>query len=199
MTISQRDFTREWFQSRANQVFTSRELRERLTADYESLTGKIFGDPEKMVRDLFKLKFIERPSEGRYVFQSDHDLHKGKVDFSEKERIEIFERDSFQCVICKRGSQDGIFLSVGFAKSLLRGGLPTVENGRTFCPRHKFISEVGQSSHSRSARLRHINALFPSSDKVSARGQVFWEELIDLLCKHGVNEAHIYGSPLKDL
>lgn len=179
-------------------MFTSRELREQLTADYESLTGKVFGDPEKMVRDLFKLNYIKRPFEGNYVFQSDHDPYKGKTGFTEKETIEIFERDNFQCVICKRGAQEGILLSVGFAKSLLRGGPPTIENGRTFCPRHKFISEIGQTSHARSSKLRHLNALFPTSDRANARSQKFWEEFIDLLCKHGVDESLIFGATPKD-
>ena len=193
MSVSQRAFTREWFQNRPNQIFSSRELREHLTADYESLTGKVFGDPEKMVRDLFKLNFIERPYEGHYVFQSQDYPHKEKLNFAENETIEIFERDNFQCVICKRGSQDGILLSVGFAKSILRGGQPSIENGRTFCQRHRFISEIGQSSHSRSSHLRHLNSVFPSSDKASARSQTFWEELIDLLLKYGIEESEIYG------
>jgi hypothetical protein len=179
-------------------VFTSRELREQLTADYESLTGKVFGDPEKMVRDLFKRDFIQRPFEGHYVFQSDHDPHKGKTSFSEKETIEIFERDNFQCVICKRSSKDGILLSVGFAKSLLRGGRAIIENGRTFCPRHRFISEIGQTSPTRSSHLRRLNLVLPTNDKASARSQKFWEELIDLLCKYGVDERSIYGELPED-
>jgi hypothetical protein len=91
-----------------------------------------------------------------------------------------------------RGEKDGIHVSVGFAKSLLLGGLPVVENGKTFCQRHKFISEVGQTSHSRSAQLRRLNALLPLSDKGSAGSQTFWEDLIDLLGKYGVTESQIY-------
>jgi hypothetical protein len=192
MPISQRDFTSDWFRKRPNQIFTARELRERLTADYETLTGKIFGDPEKMVRMLFQENFIERPYDGHYVFQSDNDPYMGKFNFTEKEMIEVLERDNFKCVICKRGETEGISLSVGFAKSVLRGGLASVENGRTFCQRHKFISEIGQSSHSRSAQLRRLNALFPMSDKGGARSQTFWEDLIDLLGKYGVKEDQIY-------
>jgi hypothetical protein len=184
MPISQRDFTREWFEKRPNQVFTSRQLREQLTADYESLTGKVFGDPEKMVRDLFKLNFLERPYDGKYVYRSDDDVAKtkAKTKFSRKEAMEILERDKFRCVICKRDVNDGVLLSVGFAKSLLRGGQISISNGRTFCLRHKFISEIGQSSHSRSSQLRHLNALLPTNDKANARSQNFWEDFIDLLC-----------------
>jgi hypothetical protein len=199
MTISQRDFTQDWFIKRPNQIFTSRQLRELLTAEYESLTGKVFGDPEKMVRDLYKINFLERPTEGNYVYRSFADEGVSKTGFSQAERIRILERDNFQCVICKRGAQDGIFLSVGFAKSLMRGGQPTVDNGRTFCPRHKFISEIGQSSNARTDHIRHLNAVLPSSDKANARSQEFWEEFIELLCKYGVDEALIYGAMPQDL
>jgi hypothetical protein len=198
MTVSQRDFTRDWFEKRPNQVFTSRQLREMLTADYESLTGKVFGDPEKMVRDLFKARFLERPSEGHYVYRTTGAKGKNKTGFTQKETMEILERDDFLCVICKRGAKDGVLLSVGFAKSLLRGGQLSIANGRTFCPRHKFISEIGQSSNSRTSHIRHLNAVLPSSDKANARSQSFWEEFIDLLSKYGVDETLIYGTSPED-
>ena len=101
-------------------------------------------------------------------------------------------------MICKRDAKDGVLLSVGLAKSLLRGGQISISNGRTFCPRHKFISEIGQSSHSRSNQIRHLNALLPSNDKANARSQSFWEDFIDLLCKYGVDEALIYGASTEE-
>jgi hypothetical protein len=196
MRLSQRDYARQWFLARPNRIFSSRELREQLAGDYEVSTGRAFGDPEKAVRELFKLGFLQRPFEGHYLYETDvqnsADLSSGSGDeFPEDTQIKILERDEFKCVICKRGVNEGALVSVGFAKSNLRGGRATVENGRTFCVRHKLISELSQTSMPRTANLRAVNALLPISERSGARAQMFWEELLDLLKKYGVSERDI--------
>lgn len=54
----------------------------------------------------------------------------------------ILERDGYKCVICGRGTKDGVELQVDHIKPKYLGGQSTIENGQTLCAQHNFIKKT---------------------------------------------------------
>ncbi len=191
--MNQNEFARDWFYKHQNQIFSAHDLRESLTAEYRAATGQEFGDPGKMIRQLCKDNFLQRVRRGFFKYDPDKESRELIELFTDEDKAAIFERDGFRCAVCRRGTDEGVEVSVCYAKSPARGGKLDIENGRIFCSRHRFISETAQDSSSQVRNLRRLVSLFPMNDRSGARAQIFWEELVDLIGTYGVSEKELFS------
>lgn len=62
-------------------------------------------------------------------------------DFTQKQKDEILKRDGYKCVICGRGTKDGVELHIDHIKPKNLGGKADIENGQTLCAQHNFIKK----------------------------------------------------------
>ena len=183
------EFVLQWFRSHEFERFTTQQLQVALKCDYHKATGKIFGDPARTARKLHELGRLQRNPRGKiqnFWYDSKLDNVEQTEVFTEEEITAILERDGYQCAVCKKGPANSVKVSVGYAVSVKRGGKLDVLNGRTLCPRHKFILETAQDSEVSAANFRKLRKEFPQIGKISVKGMKFWEEFLDLLTRYDI-------------
>ena len=187
--MNQLEFLLEFMKSKPNRRFTPEQLREKVDDEYQLRFGSSFKDVNKAARTLARLGRIQRePKNKAKHYWFDPQLEIVPEAFDELEINQIFERDNFACVNCKRGSADGVKISVGYAKSRMRGGKFDISNGRTLCPIHRWILETAQDSDEARQNWRKLLGELPKIGE-SARAQKFWDEFVELMRKHGVDPS----------
>ncbi len=187
--MNQLEFLFEFLKSKPNQRFTPEQLREKVASEYQLRFDSSFKDVNKAARTLARRGRIQRePEKKANHYWFDAQLEIIPEEFDELEVNQIFERDNFACVNCKRGPADGVKISVGYAKSVMRGGKFDLSNGRTLCPMHRWILETAQESEEARHNWRKLLGKLPKIGE-SARAQKFWDELVELMKKHGVDPS----------
>lgn len=79
---------------------------------------------------------------GIYRYDPDAVRQRELEDFTPEQKLAILERDGYKCVVCGRGTKDGVELQVDHIKPKYLGGQSTIENGQTLCAQHNFIKKT---------------------------------------------------------
>jgi hypothetical protein len=180
-------FTLEWFKRNSGIKFTNEELKTLLPIAFFSTTGFRMADPTRAARALVKQGVVKRTPKGvDQVFWYEPGVINQAERFDDNEKVAILERDGFRCVVCKKGVDDGVKVSVGYAKSLQRGGTLNIENGRTLCEIHLWIIQTAQESEEGKKNWRRLAIQLPKIGD-SKRAIKFWEEFMALLIRYEID------------
>ena len=66
----------------------------------EKRTGKVFRDPDRMIRSLAQRGFLIKISKGVYKYDPEFESNRCLQNFTEEQKKEILKRDNYKCVIC---------------------------------------------------------------------------------------------------
>jgi len=182
------EFALEWFKEHPDQQFTNEEIKKLLPEAFFVKTGKKLQDPTRSVRELAELRRIQKYPEGKARFYwYDPKLELLPEEFDDEERRQILERDGFRCVVCGKGSADGVKVTIGYALSTRRGGKLDIGNGRALCPIHRWTLETAQDSDEAKQNWRKLRTLLPEVG--APRAQTFWNDFVELLKKYGIDPS----------
>ena len=180
-------FALEWFQGNSGRKFTNDELKALLPDAFFKATGAKMADPTRAARTLVKQGHIKRTPKGvDQVFWYEPGIMNHAAIFDDNEKVAILERDSFRCVVCKKGVADGVTVKVGYAKSLQRGGSLDIENGRTLCAIHLWILQTAQESEEGKKNWRRLAKQLPRIGD-SKRAIKFWDEFMEILLRYEID------------
>lgn len=139
--IIQKDLIIEFFKNNQNRDIEHPEVVDWVTDTYKNRTGGVFRDPDRSIRKLAQEGFLIKVGKGIYRYDpkkvGKRDLH----DFTFAQKKNILERDGYKCVICGRGTKDGVELHVDHIKPKDFGGKATIENGQVLCSQHNFLKK----------------------------------------------------------
>ncbi len=139
-SVTQRKFTKSWFQENGINFVDNRISCPQLEAGWFGLTGKQFRDPEKMLRSLFAEGFLERhqTKQGSYRYNKSASAKKIIDEFPIKIRQDALDSYGLVCKTCREVldvDQAYVLPRIPFA----RGGVPELRNAQVLCVRHALL------------------------------------------------------------
>ncbi len=139
--VTQNDLIMEFFVNNPNRDIHHPEIVDWVTKEYTNRTGKVFRDPDRQIRKLAQSGYLIKVSKGIYRYDTDFINKRELEDFTDTQKKQILERDGYKCVICGRGTKDGVELHIDHIKPKDLGGEATIENGQTLCAQHNFMKK----------------------------------------------------------
>jgi len=186
--LTQEDIVKEFFTSHPNQNIPHPMVVDWVVEEWRKRTGKVFRDPDRMIRSLAQRGFLIKIAKGIYRYDPEFETNKYLQDFTEEQKKEILERDGYKCVICGKGIEDGIELHVDHIKPKDLGGEAIVENGQTLCARHNFMKKnFKQTETGKKMFIRLYELAKAKGDK---KLQQFCTEILEVFERNNIN-GHI--------
>ena len=139
--VKQHKLILEYFKKNPGRDIAHPEIVDWVTEEYKKLTGQVFRDPDRAIRQLSQQGFLMKIKKGVYKYDPNYIKNKRLEDFTASQKKEIMKRDGYKCVICGRGVKDGFELHVDHIKPKDLGGKATIENGQTLCSQHNFLKK----------------------------------------------------------
>ena len=136
--IVQSELIMEYFKNHPKRNIQHAEIVDWVIVEYQNRTRKVFRDPDRQIRKLHQNGYLIKIAKGVYKYDPDFVQFRELEDFTVEQKKQILKRDGFRCVICGKGTQDGVELQVDHIKPKDKGGKAIIENGQTLCAMHNF-------------------------------------------------------------
>lgn len=164
--ITQTDIIKQYYIDHPNKDISHPEVVDYVTSKWKELTGQVFRDPDRAIRKLSQEGFLIKVSKGIYRYDPDLVEHRDLEDFTQAQKEEILKRDGYRCVICGRGTADGVELQIDHIKPKDKGGKATIENGQVLCAQHNFIKKnTGQTTTGKKLFINLYNLAKKENDE----------------------------------
>lgn len=186
--ISQTALLKEYFRQYPHQDIATAEVVDWVTAEYHERTGKIFRDPDRVIRRLHQQGFLQKIAKGLYRYDPDYAHEAQQEDFSQQQKESILRRDNYQCVLCGRGKAEGMELHVDHIRPKELGGKATLENGQTLCSQHNMLKKTMQQTETGKKMFIRLYELAKAEQ--DGELQAFCQEILRVYDEHGIN-GHI--------
>ena len=141
MTKTIRELVMEYFMDHPHQDLPHGPVVDWVSEQYSAEQGKMPRDPWRTIRQLHQEGKLIKAQKGIYRYDPDAVIQRTLEDFTPQQKQEILERDGCKCVVCGRGTRDGVELHIDHIKPRNLGGRATIENGQTLCAQHNFIKK----------------------------------------------------------
>lgn len=185
-TIS--DLIMEYFKKHPKQDLEHGPVVDWVEEQYLKLYGKKPRDTWRGIRKLHQEGILIKVRKGIYQYNPDMIQHKELYEFPSKVKEEIFKRDSYKCVVCRRGREDGVELCADHILSKDKGGTNTIDNGQTLCAEHNLLKKNYSQTE---AGKRYFIKLYEQAVRQGDKRMIeFCEKVFDVYNKHHVN-THI--------
>lgn len=152
---------------------------------YLELYGKKPRDTWRGIRALYQAGFLVKVGKGVYRYDPDLIQDRELYGFSAEVKEKILERDGYRCVVCGRGTEDGVEIHADHKIPFNKGGLGTVDNGQTLCSEHNFLKKMySQTEFGKRFVIRlYYDALREGDEKMVN----FCKEIFDVYDKYRID------------
>ena len=139
--MTQRELLKDFFRKNPRRPIQHPEVVDWATETWKKQTGTVFRDPDRGIRKLAQEGFLIKLAKGTYIYDPDQ-VHRKKLnDFTVAQKEAIRERDQYKCVVCGKGTADGVELHIDHIKPKDLGGTSKIENGQVLCAQHNFMKK----------------------------------------------------------
>jgi hypothetical protein len=187
-STTQTALIREYFEAHPNEDIPHPVIVDWAVEEYRKRTGRVFRDPDRMIRQLHQNGFLIKVATGVYRYDPSAVRQRSLEDFTEKQKAEMLARDHYRCVICGRGEAEGMTLHVDHIKPKDKGGEAIVENGQTLCSEHNFRKK--NYDQTESGKKMFIRLLTLARKTNDAPMIAFCEDILWVYDKQNIN-GHI--------
>ena len=182
------DLIMEYFEKHPKQDLEHGPVVDWVEEQYLKLYGKKPRDTWRGIRKLYQEGILIKVRKGIYRYNPDMIQRKELHEFPPKVKEEIFKRDGYKCVVCRRGREDGVELCADHILSKGKGGTNTIDNGQTLCAEHNLLKKNYSQTE---AGKRYFIKLYEQAVRQGDKRMIeFCEQVFDVYNKHHVN-THI--------
>ncbi|OFX40327.1 MAG: HNH endonuclease [Bacteroidetes bacterium GWA2_32_17] len=178
----------EFFIKNPKRNISHPEIVDWVTTEFIKRTGVVFRDPDRQIRQLAQRGQLQKISKGVYRYDPDFVVNRELEDFTAAQKTEILKRDNYRCIVCGRGTADGIELQVDHIKAKDFGGEATIENGQTLCAQHNFKKKNYKQTETGKKMFIRLYELAKSVGDTDT--QKFCADILEVFEKNNVN-GHI--------
>lgn len=186
--IVQKDLLIDFFKKNPNRAIKHPEVVDWAVSTYRKLTGQIFRDPDRAIRQLAQSGFLIKITKGVYKYDPNKAHKRELEDFTLAQKETILKRDDYKCVICGRGKKDGIELHIDHIKPKDFGGEAIIENGQTLCSQHNFMKKNFKQTETGKKMFIRLYELAKSEGNEELKK--FCADVLETYEKHNIN-GHI--------
>lgn len=182
------DLIMEYFTMHPKEDLTHAPVVDWVEEQYLKLYGKKPRDTWRGIRKLHQEGFLIKVRKGVYRYEPDYVKAAELFDFPADVKEEIFRRDNYQCVVCRRGIKEGVEICADHIKPKDKGGTNTVENGETLCMEHNLMKK--NYSQTEAGKRYFIKMYRQAVADKDERMINFCKCVFECYDKHGIN-SHI--------
>ena len=192
---SQKALILSYYTKRSGQDVNHKDAVDWATAEWKRLTGKVFRDPDRAIRNLHAEGTLIKVGKGVYRYDPNHVTVKKQNYFTAQQKEEIFRRDGYRCVICGAGGKENVDIHADHVCPRERGGEATLSNGQTLCSAHNnFKKAYKQTETGKRLFIRLYEKACAVND---LKLKKFCHDILKMYEEHGIN-GHIEWDPLPD-
>ncbi len=176
----------EYFTAHPNEEFEHGPVVDWVTAEWLRDHKTPPRDPWRVIRHLHSRGILIKVRKGVYKYDPSMTNARELEDFTPEQKAEIFKRDNYRCVICRRGTKDGVEIHADHIIPRELGGRAEVSNGQTLCSVHNFRKKTYQQTETGKRMFIRLYELAKAKGDAELRD--FAAEVLNLYVKHGVND-----------
>ncbi len=121
-------------------------------------------DTWRSIRRLHQDGILIKVRKGVYRYDPDYVVNNELFDFDAETKKKVLARDGYRCVVCGRGKEEGVELTVDHKVPKDKGGDNSLENGQTLCMEHNLLKK----NYSRTeAGKRYFIQLYEDARKIN--------------------------------
>jgi hypothetical protein len=139
--ISIADLIIEYFRKHPKKDLEHGPVVDWVEEQYLKLYGKKPRDTWRQIRKFHQEGKLIKVKKGIYRYDPDFVKEVELFDFTPEQKEEIFKKDNYQCIVCRRGTKDGVEICADHRLSKDKGGTNTVDNGQTLCMEHNLMKK----------------------------------------------------------
>jgi len=187
---TQLDLIMEYFKKNPERDIRHPEIVDWVVEEYRKRTGKVFRDPDRGIRRLAQDGLLIKVAKGVYKYDPDFVAKRELEDFTPAQKEAIMKRDNYRCVICGRGTKDGVELQVDHIKPKELGGKAEIANGETLCAQHNFQKKNYKQTES---GKRFFIRLYEAAQKNNDKGlKDFCTQILEVYERNKVNNHIVW-------
>ncbi len=135
------DLALQYFQAHPNEDLEHGPVVDWVEKRYVRLGGTKPRDPWRAIRKLHQEGKLIKVRKGVYRYDPKYVRKVKLFDFPPDVKEEIFRRDNHRCIVCNRGTEDGVEICADHKIPKDKGGPPTLDNGQTLCAEHNLLKK----------------------------------------------------------
>jgi len=182
------DLIIEYFKNHPDIELEHSPVVDWVEEQYLKLYNKKPRDTWRGIRKLHQQGFLIKVKKGIYKYGPNYVINKDLEHFTDKQKKEIFERDSYKCVLCGLGKKDGLEIHADHIIPKDKGGKAIIENGQTLCSIHNFRKK--NYNQTESGKKMFILQLAQAKNIEDDKMETFCEAILNVFDKFGIN-GHI--------
>ena len=187
--ITQMKLVLQYYIEHSDRDIPTKEVVDWATSEWENQTGTKIRDPDRAIRKLFQEGRLIKIRKGIYRLNNDGCfVGSVKLDFTNRQKSMILERDNYKCVICGKGQEHGMELHVDHIKPKELGGQANVDNGQTLCSQHNMMKKALKQTEA--GKKMFIHFYQQAKRERDATLCAFFSEVLDVYEKHQI-DGHI--------
>lgn len=186
--MSQKELILSYFKENPDRDIQHKEVVDWAVEKWKDVTGEVFRDPDRAIRSLYSERVLIKIKKGVYRYNLDKTQKRTQINFTTKQKKEIFQRDRHKCVICGRGEAEGQEIHADHIRPQELGGESTIDNGQTLCAPHNFKKKTfSQTETGKNMFIR----LYDLADKArDEKVKKFCNDVLKVYEEHGI-DGHI--------
>lgn len=183
-----RDLILEYFKNHPEEDLNHGPVVDWVEEQYIKIGKGKPRDTWREIRRLHQDGILIKVKKGVYKYDPDFISNSELFDFDTKTKKKILARDGYKCVVCGRGREDGVELTVDHKVPKDSGGDNSVENGQTLCMEHNLLKK----NYSRTeAGKRYFIQLYEDAKRIGDEKMMnFCNEIFDVYDSYNI-DIHI--------
>ena len=184
----QKELLKCYFKKYPHRAIRHPEVVDWATQTWQKERGEVFRDPDRGLRQLAQEGFLIKLEKGVYMYDPDSVHSRSLSDFTTQQKEAIKKRDNYRCVICGKGTAEGIELEVDHMKPKDLGGKATLENGQLLCAQHNFMKKNLQQTETGKKMFTRLYGLAKKEEH--SKLVAFCRDILQTYERYGIN-GHI--------
>lgn len=135
------DLVLEYFKKNPNKELKHGPVVDWVTEQYLKNHDNPPRDVWRAIRQFHQNGRLIKIKKGIYKYDPNFIINTEIWDFTQEIKMKVLEKDNYRCVVCGRGSNDGVELVIDHIKPKDKGGTNDVDNGQVLCTEHNLIKK----------------------------------------------------------
>ena len=175
----------EYFEAYPNQDLPHGPVVDWVTEQWLKERDTPPRDPWRAIRKLHQDGKLIKVRKGVYRYDPSFVRERRLGDFTPDQKREIFARDNYRCVVCGRGTKDGVEIHADHIRPKELGGKAEISNGQTLCAQHNFQKKAYKQTETGKKMFIRLYELAKVEGDDSLMG--FCREVLETYERHQVN------------
>jgi hypothetical protein len=136
-----RDLLLEYYKQHPKEECQHGPVVDWIEKKYVHLYGKKPRDTWRAIRHLHQEGLLIKVKKGVYKYDPNYVHEVELFEFPPDVKEAIFKKNNYSCVVCGKGTKDGVEICADHKIPKDKGGTNSIDNGQTLCMKHNLMKK----------------------------------------------------------